>query len=259
MTDHAAGEAAVPANAREGPADRLAAHAVPIPGDVAPDVVGRARSGDDRAFAQLVEHYDPALRRLVHVLFRDVDQIDRLLADAYVKAYRALPRFGGTAKPGVWLYRIVYGTCVDELRRQFHRPMTTGGTQAAPVDRTMSSFETALGGLPADLRALVVMIDGDEFAHAGAAEVLGLDAAAVATRLARARGALRQALSQQALAVDDVASPTGGDVSPPTATGDAGPPGEEPPSTATTTDATSRLELGESPARGAIPSAAQTS
>ncbi len=43
--------------------------------------------------------------------------MDDVLQEAYVKAFRSLPRFRGRSTLGTWLYRIVYNACLDELRR----------------------------------------------------------------------------------------------------------------------------------------------
>jgi len=173
----------------------------PVPGDVAVDVLLRARGGDDRAFAQLIEHYDPALRRLTFLLLHDEDRMRKVLSKAYVKAYRALPRYRRTASPGAWLYRIVYQACVDELRRHHRQPMRPGGARSdVPSADGGSAFEQVLDALPADMRALVILTDGDELSHAAAGEVLGLSPDAIPVRLTRARAMLRAAL------VDDRAS-----------------------------------------------------
>ena len=85
--------------------------------DLDPRIVRRARRGDQRAFAQLVRHYDDGLRALAFRLLGDRDRMDDALQEAYVNAFRALPGFRGEAELGTWLYRIAYNACVDELRR----------------------------------------------------------------------------------------------------------------------------------------------
>ena len=77
-------------------------------------VVERARRGDPRSFRQIVEHYDYRLRGLAYRLLGDRDRMDDVLQEAYVKAFRSLPRFKGDAAVGTWLYRIVYNACIDD-------------------------------------------------------------------------------------------------------------------------------------------------
>jgi RNA polymerase sigma-70 factor, ECF subfamily len=81
------------------------------------ELVGRARGGDVDAFYSLISRHDRALRRLAYRLLGDQDAMDDALQESYMKAFRALPRFSGGSSFKSWLYRIVYNTCLDELRR----------------------------------------------------------------------------------------------------------------------------------------------
>jgi DNA-directed RNA polymerase specialized sigma24 family protein len=57
-----------------------------------------------------------------HVLAGD-GSTDRALSAAYVRAYRALPRYDASQKPGLWLHRIAYLAATDELRRVTRDPV----------------------------------------------------------------------------------------------------------------------------------------
>ena len=92
----------------------MRADAVP---DVETAVLDRARRGDHEAFAIVVRHYDPQLRALAYRLLGSRDRMDDALQEAYVKAFRALPRFRGQSQLGTWLHRIVFNACLDELGR----------------------------------------------------------------------------------------------------------------------------------------------
>jgi RNA polymerase sigma-70 factor (ECF subfamily) len=162
--------------------------------------VTRARRGDEAAFAALVRHYDPGLRALAFRLLGDRTRMDDALQEAYVGAYRALPRFRGDASLGTWLYRIAYNACLDELRRtrdvvplERVRDRAAGGGD--PVDGL--ALREALAELPVEDRAAVLLVDAQGFDYRSAAEVLGIPAGTVASRLNRARAALRRALQEQ--------------------------------------------------------------
>jgi RNA polymerase sigma-70 factor, ECF subfamily len=172
--------------------------------DVAPDVVDRARRGDQEAFAELIRHYDRGLRALAYRLLGDRDRMDDALQEAYVKAFRALPRFRGESKLGTWLYRIAYNACLDELersRRLVQLPLDDLGERAAPtIDPVEAAaahrdLEAALGSLSPEERAAVLLVDADGFDYRDAAEILGVPAGTIASRLNRARTALRTALA----------------------------------------------------------------
>src|SRR5919201_3955175 len=85
------------------------------------------------AFPELIERHDRALRALAFRLLGDRDRMDDVLQEAYVRAYRALPRFRGRSLPGTWLYRIVYNACIYELRRERpDRRLPLAAVEAAP-------------------------------------------------------------------------------------------------------------------------------
>ena len=87
------------------------------PPDVPVATVVAARRGDPAAFARIVEHWDDHLRPFVHHALGGDGSTDRVLAAAYVRAYRALPRYDAALTPGLWLHRIAYLSATDELRR----------------------------------------------------------------------------------------------------------------------------------------------
>jgi RNA polymerase sigma-70 factor (ECF subfamily) len=172
-------------------------------GDVGSAVLERARSGDQEAFAAVIRHYDPGLRALAYRLLGDRDRMDDALQEAYVKAFRTLPRFRGDSRLGTWLYRIVYNACVDEIersRRVVQLPLeeetARAGTWAEPgeVVPRRRDLVDALAGLPPEDRAAVLLVDAQGFDYREAAGVLGIPEGTVASRLNRARATLRRAL-----------------------------------------------------------------
>jgi RNA polymerase sigma-70 factor (ECF subfamily) len=155
---------------------------------------------DVDAFVALLREYDLQHRRLTFRLLGDRDRMDDVLQEAYARAFRALPRFRGSAAIGTWLYRIVYNTCLDELRRSGARKEVSldEWRERVPIrgERVEErlDLEAALAALPVELRAVVLLVDADELSYDEAAEVLGIPPGTVASRLSRARDALKGAL-----------------------------------------------------------------
>ena len=177
----------------------------PGPAEIAPSIVDRARRGDQEAFATVIRHYDRGLRSLAYRLLGDRDRMDDALQEAYLKAFRALPRFRGDSKLGTWLYRITYNVCLDELERlsraahvslaNVPEPVETG----PPADEALSerdALAAALEALSPEDRAAILLVDANGFDYRAAGEVLGVPAGTVASRLNRARAALRHSLSR---------------------------------------------------------------
>jgi RNA polymerase sigma-70 factor, ECF subfamily len=179
-------------------------------------LLSRAQAGDGRAFAALVRQFDHGMRALAFRLVGDHGMMEDALQEAYLKAFRALPRFRGEASFGTWLYRIVYNACVDELKRAKRSvglPLeeVSEKLEGAPdPGETLSvkgAVRGALMGLPPEERAAVALVDGQGLRYAEAAAVLGLPVGTVASRLNRAREALRSALGDPGEAREGRASP----------------------------------------------------
>ena len=172
-------------------------------GSLGPAVLDRARSGDHEAFAAVVRLYDAKLRGLAFRLLGDRDRMDDALQEAYVRAFRALPRFRGDARVGTWLFRITYNACLDELargRKVTHVSLdelveqASGDPEPGDVLGDRSEVVSALRALPTDERTVMFLVDVHGFDYAAAAEIVGVPVGTVASRLNRARLSVRQAL-----------------------------------------------------------------
>jgi RNA polymerase sigma-70 factor (ECF subfamily) len=168
-------------------------------------LVDRARRGDRDAFAMLVKVYDRGLRALAFRLLGDREDMEDVLQEAYIKAFRGLPRFRGRASVGTWLYRLTYNACLDELkrpRRSREIPLIDAAEWSSEkVDPTAEVdsrglIAAALASLPVEQRAAVLLVDGEGFSYDDAAEVLGVSIAALGSRLNRARPLLRAVLQE---------------------------------------------------------------
>lgn len=172
--------------------------------ELAPAVIEQAKRGSQAAFAEIVRHYDPGLRALAFRLLGDRERMDDALQEAYVKAFRALPRFRGDSKLGTWLYRIAYNACLDELeasQRVVRLPLDAIGEQVDPRPGVVDSvagrndLAAALEALAPEDRAAVLMVDAQGFGYRDAAEALGVPEGTIGSRLNRARALLREALA----------------------------------------------------------------
>jgi RNA polymerase sigma-70 factor, ECF subfamily len=123
-----------------------------------------------------------------------------------VAIVRGLGRFDGRAAFSTWCYRIAVNTSLDELRRRKRRPDPGLPEYEEPPDAGGApSFDTgvsdrlaideALGTLPPEFRAAVVLRDLCDLDYAEIAEVLGIPPGTVRSRIARGRAALAARLS----------------------------------------------------------------
>lgn len=171
-------------------------------------LVARARDGEQDAFVALVRRHDAAMRRLAARLLPVSEgfDLDDVLQEAYLKAYRSLNRFREESRFSTWLYRVTYNACLDELRRSRLRPVAQDPASPEwPVhsdgdvggDReAVEAVRSAVAALPPDQRAVLVLVIGEEMDHRSAAEILGVAPGTVASRLFRARAGLRRQLEE---------------------------------------------------------------
>jgi RNA polymerase sigma-70 factor (ECF subfamily) len=173
------------------------------------ELVDQILDGDRDAFAEVLKRHDDRLRGLAYKLLGgDRASMDDALQEAYVRAYRALHRFRREADLGSWLYRITYNACIDELRRTKRRPdpwdpfapgADRPSDEAGPERAVVAadSATRALASLPEDQRITVVLVDGEGFDNLTAARILGVAPGTIASRLSRARAAMRHVLDQE--------------------------------------------------------------
>src|SRR6187397_2785708 len=80
------------------------------------DVV-RAMRGDHDAFAALVGAASSRLYALASLILRDSDRAEDATQEAFVRAWRELPRLRDVDRFDAWLRRLVVNACYDESRR----------------------------------------------------------------------------------------------------------------------------------------------
>jgi RNA polymerase sigma-70 factor (ECF subfamily) len=171
--------------------------------EVHPAVLAAAKRGDARAFAEILRMHDRQLRLLAYRLLGDRDEMEDALQDAAIKAYRALPGFKGRSGVGTWLYRILYNTCLDSLRRRpgpLEQPAPLEAW-AVDLDRdpldglvAWESLDAALRALPADQRVALILVDQEGYDYRTAGEIIGVPAGTVSSRVSTARATVRRLL-----------------------------------------------------------------
>lgn len=85
------------------------------PQDTDMELVQRTVAGDQRAYGLLVLKYQRRIQRLIGRMVRDVDLVDDIAQETFIRAYRALHQFRGDAQFYTWLYRIAVNTAKKTL------------------------------------------------------------------------------------------------------------------------------------------------
>ncbi len=104
--------------------------------DTEAHLVNAARAGDQRAFRQLVEVHTRPLHRVCQRILGDASLAEDVLQDAFLNAWRGLPRFDGRSAFGSWLHRIAVNAALVQLRKrrpELSMDVTEEDDAAAPL------------------------------------------------------------------------------------------------------------------------------
>lgn len=173
-------------------------------------LVRRVQKGDKGAFDLLVLKYQHKIVSLVMRYVRDPDMALDITQEAFLKAYRALPRFRGDAAFYTWMYRIAVNTAKNYLAAQRRRPMDveldmqdpdqydlhaklkdTDTPEAMTLsDELQTTVEKAIAALPDDLRTAIVLRELDGMSYEEIAETMECPVGTVRSRIFRARDAI---------------------------------------------------------------------
>lgn len=159
-------------------------------------LIDEAVGGDPDAFLELIRPHDRALRGLAYRMLRDAHLMDDALQDAYLAAYRSLPRFRRDSSFKTWIFRIVHNACIDIIRKRRELDEIDeipGGGFDDVADLRLDLAE-ALDRIPHDHRAVLLVVDVHGFDYTAAADILDIPVGTVRSRLSRARRGMRQLL-----------------------------------------------------------------
>src|SRR5882762_6298305 len=163
--------------------------------------IERACAGDTAAFRRLVERYSDLAYGLALRMLGSAEEAEETAQDAFVRAWRALPRFRGDSRFSTWLYRIVARRALDrsaalKVRRAREGTFEDAALEVpAPADargsRVSRRLDRLLESLPEMQRAAVVLYYYEDRSVEEVARTLGLPPGTVKTHLHRARALLR--------------------------------------------------------------------
>lgn len=175
------------------------------PDGVGPEVLERAKAGDEAAFAQLVRStYVETFTLAQRLMGNEADAAD-VVQETYLRAFRSLHKFRGDARFTTWLYRITVNCAATHLgRRERHRHAHLNEEIHAPDEQLGNNPEAyadawvwqeklkkSLAVLPARQRAVVVLHDVYAWTHDEIAKELKITQTASKVRLHRGRKRLR--------------------------------------------------------------------
>ncbi|MBH1961994.1 MAG: RNA polymerase sigma factor RpoE [Rhodocyclales bacterium] len=174
-------------------------------------LVERVQAGDKQAFGLLVTKYQRKLARLVSRMVRDSAEVEDIVQDSFIRAYRALPSFRNESAFYTWLYRIGVNTAKNWLVTHGRRAQLTSATDDDESEiytepELLRNYETperllitkqigqtvnsVVESLPEDLRTALTLREIEGLSYEEIADVMDCPIGTVRSRIFRARDAI---------------------------------------------------------------------
>jgi len=168
--------------------------------DVDAQLVARIRADDDDAFETLVGQYQAPLFRYLRGFVGDAEHARDLVQETFLRAYKSLGSLEDPSLLRSWLYRIAHNQACSALRRRrlvsWLRLLPTHHAEDSAPDRSAieaARIEEALGRIPRDQRAPLLLHLVAGFSYNEIAGMLNITEGTVRMRISRGRAAFRAA------------------------------------------------------------------
>ena len=177
-------------------------------------ILGEARTaarGRDEVIESLVKEHARLAYRIAYAVLRSHQDSEDAVQETFVRVLRYGGRLASVENPKTWLARIAWRVAIDKRKRQKRRNeitierddmrMPEIASEEISADRAMESagvsamLEGLIAGLPAKLREPLILSTIEEMTPREVAAVLGINDAAVRSRVFRARQILREKLT----------------------------------------------------------------
>ena len=184
------------------------------------ELIARVLAGDEASYGTLVARYQDYVYTIaVRIVGSDEDAED-VAQEAFVRAYRALPRFRGDSKFSSWLYRIATNRALTHLKKRRRRAVTVDiesgphvevdviddgrGEEMSPElmvrdEEFRRAVRAAVLELPEQYRVVVTLFYLEERSYKEVVAILGIPMGTLKTHLHRSRALLRDILTKQNL------------------------------------------------------------
>ena len=168
------------------------------------ELVAAAQDGDRDALDRLLRRHHDRIHALARRMTGNEADASDATQEALIAIVRGLPKFDRRASFGTWAYRVATNACLDELRRRGRRPRPdpdallarpAPGSDPGDVVSARIDVDAALATLPVEFRAAVVLRDLCALDYAEIADVLGIPAGTVRSRIARGRAQIADHLA----------------------------------------------------------------
>jgi RNA polymerase sigma-70 factor, ECF subfamily len=175
------------------------------------EIISLVLSGDHNAYATLVDRYKSYVFTLTLRFTKNREDAEEVSQDIFIKAYRSLADFKGTAKFSTWLYTIVNTTSITFLRKKRLEVKSLddektfeladsqdSGLRANVVEQKsrQNMVNQAIAMLNPDDAEIITLFYKNEQSLEEISHILGLEVNTAKVRLHRARGRLKEKMEK---------------------------------------------------------------
>jgi RNA polymerase sigma-70 factor (ECF subfamily) len=157
--------------------------------------------------AEAMPHLNDIFRTASRIL-GDRARAEDVAQEVFLQAWKSFHRFEPGTNCRAWLFKILFHCANHHRRKWFRFPLLketeefleSNLTYSEPIPEHLKDEEIlrALDKIPADFRAVILMVDVEEFPYKDAAEILSIPIGTVMSRLSRGRKLLREQLEDVA-------------------------------------------------------------
>jgi RNA polymerase sigma-70 factor (ECF subfamily) len=167
------------------------------------NLVTMSQVGDNEAFAQLVRKYSQDAYRTAFMVLRDRDEVEDVVQESFLTCYRKIKSFRMESSFKTWMYRIVVSRCYDRLRKLNRENATLNKItlNSNNENGVINGLESRLDlrevilGLKPEHRLVLTLYYGMDFSVQKVADILGVPAGTVKSRLNSARGLIKKSMT----------------------------------------------------------------
>jgi len=178
-------------------------------------LVRRCLAGDEKAYRELVEMYQPRVHSLALRMVRRVEDAEDVTQETFIRMFRALERYDSTRSFGAWLFSIAARLAIDQIRRRKLQPVPLTGRDKDDEEYSIDVEDTGprpdevavrrqeerrtralIDSLPPHYRVVVLLRHQQDLSYEEIAEALHVPLGTVKARIHRARALLKERIEK---------------------------------------------------------------
>jgi RNA polymerase sigma-70 factor (ECF subfamily) len=182
-------------------------------------LINRCISGDEDAFALIVRNHQRMVYNVAYRFLGSREEAEELAQEVFLRVYKYLKSFEGKSSLKTWIYKITVNSALNrqqwlKRRKQYQQislensdpkdemslENKLAGSGVNPESSVLNielqkKIECSLAALPKRLRIAIILRDIEGLSYEEISEALGINQGTVKSRIARARSAVKDALS----------------------------------------------------------------